>query len=285
MVFGDDPRTKKREAELEALLAQGPPARGERSAPITWLFEPESFAPMAKLCGEQQHPILTDHLGTPVLMADANGTVLWRAEISAYGELRDQEGERHACPFRWPGQYEDAETGLYYNRFRYYDPEAGQYASQDPIGVWGGLRLYAYVGDPLGRVDPWGLTEGYVFRGIAADHPGLADAKQGIVAAPAPQSAVSAASHNAGGVSGSSRYTSWTHSPDVALSHATKSGPGGVVLAVPVGGPPPGATWKWEYSDDAFMEQEVLLEGRREGAQVMTPEEFSRRFGKECGGG
>jgi len=158
MVFGDDPRTKKREAELEALLAQGPPARGERSAPITWLFEPESFAPMAKLCGEQQHPILTDHLGTPVLMADANGAVFWRAEISAYGELRDQEGERHACPFRWPGQYEDAETGLYYNRFRYYDPEAGQYASQDPIGLAGGPALYAYVHDPLAWVDPLGLA-------------------------------------------------------------------------------------------------------------------------------
>lgn len=75
-----------------------------------------------------------------------------------YGELRDVKGERWACPFRWPGQYEDAETGLYYNRFRYYDAEAGQYASQDPIGLVGGAALYAYVHDPLAWLDPLGLS-------------------------------------------------------------------------------------------------------------------------------
>jgi RHS repeat-associated protein len=56
------------------------------------------------------------------------------------------------------GQYEDAETGLYYNRFRYYDAEAGQYTSQDPIGLAGGAALYGYVHDPLAWVDPLGLS-------------------------------------------------------------------------------------------------------------------------------
>ncbi|HAA67836.1 MAG TPA: hypothetical protein DCE55_01735 [Planctomycetaceae bacterium] len=42
--------------------------------------------------------------------------------MSIYGDLRNLTGDRHTCPFRWPGQYEDAETGRYYNRFRYYDP-------------------------------------------------------------------------------------------------------------------------------------------------------------------
>jgi RHS family protein len=41
------------------------------------------------------------------------------------------------CPFRYQGQYEDSETGLYYNRFRYYDPSTGAYISQDPIGLAG----------------------------------------------------------------------------------------------------------------------------------------------------
>ena len=113
---------------------------------------------MAKLVGGEQFSILTDHLGTPVLMVDGTGARVWGANISVYGELRALEGERHACPFRWPGQYEDLETGLYYNRFRYYDAEAGGYVSQDPIGVDGGVALYAYTRDPLAWVDPLGLA-------------------------------------------------------------------------------------------------------------------------------
>ncbi len=154
----DDAEAKKRDAELEALLAQGPPQRGSKQSPITWIFEPESFAPMARLCGDEQQAILCDHLGTPVLMVDASGERTWSATPSVYGELRDLIGERWACPFRWPGQYEDAETGLYYNRFRYYDAEAGQYASQDPIGLLGGMRPLGYVSDPLLWVDPLGLS-------------------------------------------------------------------------------------------------------------------------------
>ncbi|MWP50417.1 RHS repeat-associated core domain-containing protein, partial [Gilliamella sp. Lep-s21] len=48
-------------------------------------------------------------------------------------------------PFRQPGQYEDVETGLYYNRFRYYNPESGIFISSDPISILGGLNTYAYV--------------------------------------------------------------------------------------------------------------------------------------------
>lgn len=69
------------------------------------------------------------------------------------------EGERQTCPFRWPGQYEDEETGLYYNRFRYYDADAGQYVSQDPIGLMGrNPTLYGYVKDSNVWTDAFGLT-------------------------------------------------------------------------------------------------------------------------------
>jgi RHS repeat-associated protein len=64
-------------------------------------------------------------------------------------------------PFRYQGQYEDVETGLCYNRFRYYDPQQGNYISQDPIGLAGGNpTLYGYVKDPNIWVDPFGLECG-----------------------------------------------------------------------------------------------------------------------------
>ena len=98
---------------------------GTPDAPITWVFEPERFAPLAKLTATNRYGVVTDHLGTPTAMLDEQGQTTWSADIGVYGELRNGVGEKGACPFRWPGQYEDEETGLYYNRFRYSDPEAG----------------------------------------------------------------------------------------------------------------------------------------------------------------
>jgi RHS repeat-associated protein len=62
------------------------------------------------------------------------------------------------CPFRYQGQYEDSETGLYYNRFRYYSPEEGMYLSKDPIGLAGNNpTLYGYVKDVNSWIDEFGL--------------------------------------------------------------------------------------------------------------------------------
>jgi RHS repeat-associated protein len=134
--FGND--SLARESESDVPLLKGTP-----DSPITWLFEPESFAPLAKLVADERDSMITDHLGTPRAMFDALGHEAWSADIDTYGQLRDVRGPRDACPFRVPGQYEDEETGLYYNRFRYYDPDAGGYVSQDQIGLVGGLRLHA----------------------------------------------------------------------------------------------------------------------------------------------
>ena len=73
------------------------------------------------------------------------------------------QGERSFIPFRQLGQYEDIETGLYYNRFRYYNPDSGLYLSQDPIGLKGGIRVYGYVFDSNFRIDLFGLTGTYFF--------------------------------------------------------------------------------------------------------------------------
>ena len=121
------------------------------------VFDPGSFAPMARLVGDSRHSIVTDHLGAPRRLYDEDGRCVWSASVGAYGALRGLIGAPELCPFRWPGQYEDPETGLHYNRFRYYDPQVGTYLSQDPLRLGAGLALYAYVADPTRAFDPFGL--------------------------------------------------------------------------------------------------------------------------------
>ncbi|WP_375447099.1 type VI secretion system tube protein TssD [uncultured Fibrella sp.] len=126
---------------------------------ITWLFEESSFAPVGKIAHESHYSIVTDHIGTPLEMIDQSGQSTWQAETTSYGRIRVSKGTRSDCPFRFQGQYEDVETGLYYNRFRYYAPHEGIYLSQDPIGLMGdSANLYAYVDNPLGFIDPLGLA-------------------------------------------------------------------------------------------------------------------------------
>ncbi|OLY94438.1 RHS repeat-associated core domain-containing protein [Cnuella takakiae] len=125
----------------------------------TWLFDTDSFAPCGKIKGDKKYSIVTDHLGTPAQMYKEDGGLFWEGELDSYGKVRMEKGELGSCPFRYQGQYEDVETGLYYNRFRYYDNQIGNYASQDPIGIAGNNpTIYAYVKDFNNRLDPFGLA-------------------------------------------------------------------------------------------------------------------------------
>jgi RHS repeat-associated protein len=130
-----------------------------RGGAVTWLFDTDSFAPAAKIKNGKIYSIVTDHLGTPGQMYKEDGELFWEAELDSYGKVRVEKGELSSCPFRYQGQYEDVETGLYYNRFRYYSAEEGMYVSQDPIGLKGGLTvLYSYVKDTNIWIDEFGLA-------------------------------------------------------------------------------------------------------------------------------
>ncbi|MDR2148045.1 MAG: RHS domain-containing protein [Tannerella sp.] len=130
---------------------------------ITWVFDEGGFTPVARLTETGSESIVTDYLGTPAMMFDADGKKTWSADLDIYGRVRTFAGRSlTSCPFRYQGQYQDAETGLYYNRFRYYDPGSGNYISQDPIGLLGDdLRLYSYVYDSNDGIDPFGLYNPY----------------------------------------------------------------------------------------------------------------------------
>ncbi|MBC9932140.1 RHS repeat-associated core domain-containing protein [Chitinophaga qingshengii] len=125
---------------------------------VTWVFDEGTMCPAAKLTATDQYTIITDHLGTPCEAYNREGKKIWSAELDIYGNVRKLEGSKDFIPFRFQGQYEDVETGLFYNRFRYYSPEEGLYISQDPIGLLGnGASLYAYVKDPNAFIDVFGL--------------------------------------------------------------------------------------------------------------------------------
>jgi len=127
---------------------------------ITWVFEENTAKPTAKIVGNKKYSIVTDYLGTPCQAFDENGKKVWETELDIYGKIRTLEGEKCFVPFRYQGQYEDLETGLYYNTFRYYDPNSGTYISQDPIRLAGSNpNMYAYVQDVNSYIDILGLSE------------------------------------------------------------------------------------------------------------------------------
>jgi RHS repeat-associated protein len=105
----------------------------------------------------------TNHLGAPEATTNTQGQLVWQARYEAFGAAHVNEGtsansQTFTLNLRLPGQYFDAETGLHYNRQRYYDPQAGQYLTPDPLGTPDGPNPYAYVRfNPLGYVDPEGL--------------------------------------------------------------------------------------------------------------------------------
>ncbi len=107
--------------------------------------------------------LLADHLGTPRIGTDPAQALVWRWDSDAFGIKQpdadpDGDGSNIWIHLRFPGQYRDSETGLYYNWNRYYDPNTGRYITSDPIGLRGGLNTYIYAdSNPLFFLDIRGL--------------------------------------------------------------------------------------------------------------------------------
>jgi len=107
-----------------------------------------------------------DHLGTPQEMSNQTGAIVWKAQYKAWGECKVEQAKSDFFEnseiinnnIRFQGQYFDGETGLHYNRYRYYSPYVGRFISKDPIGLLGGYNLYQYGPSPIGWIDPLGLS-------------------------------------------------------------------------------------------------------------------------------
>ncbi|MDP9536691.1 RHS repeat-associated core domain-containing protein [Pseudomonas protegens] len=141
-----------------------------------WSYAPGGITPLAQQQGEKLWYIVTDHLGTPRELLDESGQLGWSNSPNVWGQARLWQAandefassnvvpiNKTTCPIRFPGQYYDEESGLHYNRHRYYDPETAQYLSPDPLGLGGGTRPQGYVDNPNSWIDPLALAS-YDFK-------------------------------------------------------------------------------------------------------------------------
>lgn len=118
-----------------------------------------------------------DHLGTPQEMTDHSGAIIWKAQYKAWGECKVEKvksnffenSEIISNNIRFQGQYFDEETGLHYNRYRYYSPYVGRFVSKDPIGILGNYNTYVYTNNPLLKIDPLGLKDKIVYRSLSVE--------------------------------------------------------------------------------------------------------------------
>uniref|UniRef100_UPI001864AAA6 RHS repeat-associated core domain-containing protein n=1 Tax=Neisseria lactamica TaxID=486 RepID=UPI001864AAA6 len=143
----------------------------------TYLYtDQDSYEPLAQIFDNAKDSkqylayFHTDQIGIPREMTDIHGNLLWYGEYTAWGRLK-KDGRVYQNvhqPFRLQNQYFDKETGLHYNLMRYYEPEAGRFVNQDPIGLLGGENLYWFAPNIQGWIDPWGLAKNrYRVRSVA----------------------------------------------------------------------------------------------------------------------
>ena len=95
--------------------------------------------------------------GAPLRLTDEAGNIVWNVHYDIFGKIDKLKINEVHNPIRMQGQYEDEETGLYYNRYRYYDPVISAYVGQDPLGLGAGENVYSYVKNSFGWIDPLGL--------------------------------------------------------------------------------------------------------------------------------
>ncbi len=156
------------DVQIDAAKEQASPQRLRE-----WVYYPETFEPLAliQIQLDQSNsgvasftPSLylyhNDPNGCPTRLLDPSGEVVWAAQYSAWGKVERLHVNRVDNPIRLQGQYEDEETGLCYNRHRYYDSRAGQFVSQDPLLTDAGENIYRYAPNIWRWSDPLGLKCG-----------------------------------------------------------------------------------------------------------------------------
>ncbi|MGJ7499907.1 RHS repeat-associated core domain-containing protein [Variovorax sp. ZT5P49] len=135
--------------------------------------------PIVAVVNGATYAVHSDHLNTPRKLSNATGQAVWQWGYSAFGEdkptlAKNRFANLETTPnpgttniaevkfnLRYPGQYADEESGLFYNYFRSYDARTGRYSQPDPIGLDGGWNRFGYVdANPLGFTDPLGLRGG-----------------------------------------------------------------------------------------------------------------------------
>ncbi|MDD0808737.1 RHS domain-containing protein [Curvibacter sp. RS43] len=170
------------------------------------LYEPNSFVPMIRIDKTSQKTRKADgtqeaqnhqskafyhcnHLGTPLALIDVEtAKIIWQAEFDPWGLVKSQYNPHHMDqPIRMQGQQRDQETGLFYNRYRYYVPQVGRYVTQDPVGLLGGNNMFSYAQqDPINYIDPlgldrWGHESMRVYTDRAANNTSVFDPSKGKV--------------------------------------------------------------------------------------------------------
>lgn len=124
-----------------------------------FVFYPETFVPLALIERDKEvYYYQNDVNGYPLELCDSAGSSVWSTDREILGKALVRHGVSIDNPLRLQGQYWDSESGLHYNRHRYYDPDAATFISQDPIGLAGGVSLYQYAPNTVRWIDPLGLV-------------------------------------------------------------------------------------------------------------------------------
>ena len=136
----------------------------------TYIYtDPDSYEPLAQVHDwttedgenrQQTHYFHCDQIGIPREMTDKDGNLLWFGNYTGWGRLKEETKVTDSAyqPFRLQNQYADRETGLHYNFFRYYEPDAGRFVNQDPIGLWSGENFYQFAPNNHIWIDPLGVS-------------------------------------------------------------------------------------------------------------------------------
>ncbi|MCW7537018.1 DUF6531 domain-containing protein [Aquabacterium sp. A7-Y] len=152
------------EPVLPGLQGEHRPGSGVRE----YVYDPGTFIPLILIDKEARAgPFFyyqNEPNGSPTRLIDRSGQVVWAAEYDVWGRLGTLHIGTVFNPIRMQGQYEDVETGFYYNRYRYYAPHVGCFLAPDPIGLLGGTNVYQYAPNTKTWSDPLGLASVVGFK-------------------------------------------------------------------------------------------------------------------------